>query len=400
MAGGLPQPRCLELRRLVHPQIGKPIDRGLVAWFPGPGSFTGEDSGEFHIHGGIAVVTAMLDALACLPGFRAAEAGEFARRAHAGGKLDLTEIEGLADLIAAETETQRRLALGQAEGSLRRKLEDWRERIVVLRAHAEAAFDFADEADVPPDVDRDAAFRAAGIAAEIEALLADSHRGEIARRGFQVVIMGRPNAGKSSLMNALAQRDIAIVSAEPGTTRDLIEVALDLGGNKVVLVDSAGLRDAAGSVEQEGMRRARERAGGADLVLWLSPVGEADALPSIDVSTEIMVIRSKDDSGAYRTGSVSVVRPGGLDWIVGELAARAQAAAPRGQEALITRSRHRTGLAACAGLLREAAGQDRLPAEIRAELLRMAGDEIGRLTGKIGVEDLLDRIFSEFCIGK
>jgi tRNA modification GTPase len=269
-----------------------------------------------------------------------------------------------------------------------------------LRAHAEAAFDFADEADVPPDVDRDAASSAAAIAGEIEAMLADSHRGEIVRQGFQVVIMGQPNAGKSSLMNALAQREVAIVSPEPGTTRDLIEVALDLGGNKVVLVDSAGLRDIAGLVEQEGMRRARERARSADLILWLSPVNEAVPPPTLDVSTETLVIRSKDDSAAYRIGGVSVVRPGGLDWIVDELSRRAQATAPLGHEVMITRSRHRTGLSACAALLREAAGGVGLPAEIRAELLRMAGDEIGRLIGKIGVEDLLDRIFSEFCIGK
>jgi tRNA modification GTPase len=390
----------MELRRLVHPLSAEPIDRALVVWFPGPGSFSGEDSGEFHVHGGVAVVAAVLDGLAKLGGFRPAEAGEFARRAHASGKLDLTEIEGLADLISAETEAQRRLALAQAEGLLRRKLEDWRARIIGLRAHAEAAFDFADEADVPPDVDRDAASNAAGIAREIGVFLADSHRGEIVRRGFEVIIMGQPNAGKSSLMNALARRDLAIVSSEPGTTRDLIEVSLDLRGNKVVLVDSAGLRDVAGPVEQEGMRRARERAREADLVLWLNPVNEPVRPPVLDESIETLVVRSKDDSAAYRIGGVSVLRPGGLDWIVDELTLRAQAAAPVGHEALITRSRHRTGLSACAALLREASGESGLPAEIRAELLRMAGDEIGRLTGKIGVEDLLDRIFSEFCIGK
>lgn len=400
MAGGVGQPGRLALRNIVSPVSGELIDRALVAWFPGPRSFTGDDSGEFQVHGGVAVVSAVFDGLAVLPGFRPAEPGEFARRAFVNGKLDLTELEGLADLIAAETEVQRRVAVSQAGGDLRRRLEAWRERIIGLRAHAEAAFDFSDEADVPPDVDRDAIIKAAGIAAEIDLFLSDSHRGEIARQGFDVLLMGPPNAGKSSLLNALARRDVAIVSTEPGTTRDLIEVSLDLGGNKVVLVDSAGLREDVGEVEQEGIRRAMRRAESADLAIWMVPVGEEVSSPPSGIGCEVLVVRSKDDSGVFQTGGVSVVRQGGVDWVIGELAGRAARLAAIGTEALVTRARHRTCLAASSAWLKQAAVQTgRLP-EVRAEFLRMAGDEIGRITGRIGVEDLLDRIFSEFCIGK
>jgi tRNA modification GTPase len=400
MAGGASQPGQLVLRNILTPVSGELIDRALVAWFPGPRSFTGEDSGEFHVHGGVAVVSAVFDGLAKLAGFRPAEPGEFARRAFANGKLDLTELEGLADLIAAETEAQRRLAVSQAGGNLRRRLETWRERIIGLRAHAEAAFDFSDEADVPPDVDRDAVLRAGEIAAEIDLFLSDSHRGEIVRQGFEVLLMGPPNSGKSSLLNALAMREVAIVSPEPGTTRDLIEVALDLGGNKVVLVDSAGLREGVGAVEREGIRRAMRRADNADLAVWMVPVGEGISGPPSGIGCELLTVRSKDDSGAFQTGSVSVMRPGGMDWIVAELGRRAGQMAPVPNEALVTRARHRSCLSASSAWLKQAAAQDGLLPEVRAEFLRMASDEIGRITGKIGVEDLLDRIFSEFCIGK
>ncbi len=246
-----------------------------MLWFPGPDSFSGEDCAEFQVHGGVAVVQAMLEALGGLPGFRLAEPGEFSRRAFENGKMDLTELEGLSDLVAAQTEAQRRQAVAQAGGHLRRRLEGWRERIIAMRAAVEAEFDFSDEEDVPNDAAANVWSDARQLADEIGRFLDDGHAGEIVRSGFQIVLMGPPNAGKSSLLNALARRDAAIVSPEAGTTRDLVEVSLDLRGYRVVLVDTAGIRETEGLIEQEGMRRARERAGMADLVLWLSPCRRA-----------------------------------------------------------------------------------------------------------------------------
>jgi tRNA modification GTPase len=399
IAGACPVRRVATLRALRHPLDGREIDRGLVLWFPGPESFSGEDCAEFHVHGGVAVVQAMLEALGSLPGMRLAEPGEFSRRAFENGKLDLTELEGLSDLVAAQTEAQRRQAVAQAGGELRRRLDGWRERIIAMRAAVEADFDFADEDDVPDDAAANVWADARQLSAQIKDFLDDGNAGEIVRSGFQIVLMGPPNAGKSSLLNALARRDAAIVSPEAGTTRDLVEVALDLRGYRVVLVDTAGIRETQGLVEREGMRRARERAVVADLVLWLSPV-DAPAEPPMDIGTRMIVVWTKDDSRALRSGSVSVMREDGLDWLLGEVESMVAKAVASGESGVVSRARHRSGLSACARELDAAANGADLPMEIRAELLRAAGDEIGRITGKVDVEHLLDRIFAEFCIGK
>ncbi len=400
IAGELPPARLALLRKLTDPRSGVEIDRALVLWFPSPASFTGEDCAEFHIHGGIAVVAALLNTLAGLPGLRMAQAGEFSRRAFENGKLDLTELEGLADLVAAQTEVQRRQAVAQAGGVLRRKLEAWRERIIAMRAAIEAAFDFADEDDVPEDVSADVWRKAGELAAEIRRFLEDGNAGEIIRDGFQIVLMGAPNSGKSSLLNALAQRQAAIVSPEAGTTRDLVEVSLDLSGFKVVLVDTAGIRQTGGFVEREGMRRARERAHAADLVIWLTPMDGAEDVPEPGIVAPVLQVRSKDDSGALRDGSVSVVREGGLDWLIGKITEHVTSTGLASDSAAVTRARHREALLSCAGLLEEASRSAALVPEVRSELLRSACDQIGRITGKVDVEDLLDRIFAEFCIGK
>jgi tRNA modification GTPase len=400
IAGPLPAPRYAALRAMRHPGDGREVDRGLVLWFPAPASFTGDDCAEFQLHGGLAVIHAMLEALSELPGLRLAEPGEFSRRAFENGKLDLTELEGLSDLVSAETEAQRRQAVAQAGGALRARLEGWRSRIIAMRAAVEADFDFSDEDDVPGDVSADVWEKAGALAREIRRFLADGHAGEITRSGFQVVLMGPPNSGKSSLLNALARRDVAIVSEEAGTTRDVVEVALDLAGYKVVLIDTAGIREAEGRVEQEGIKRARQRAASSDVVIWLSPVNEPDAEPDTGIEAPVLKVRSKDDSGALREGSVSVVRPGGLDWLIHRLSDLVPGKAMAGEAAPVSRVRHRKSLEACVGLLEEAASGAALAPELRTELLRSAGDEIGRITGKIDVEDLLDIIFVEFCIGK
>jgi tRNA modification GTPase len=353
------------------------------------------------------VVAALLARLAGIPGLRAAEPGEFTRRAFVNGRFDLTEVEGLADLIAAETEAQRRQALRQASGSLRSVLEDWRASLVRARAMVEAELDFADEEDVPGSVS-DLAWEAVGIVADaIARHLDDDRRGERLRDGAEVVVLGAVNAGKSSLINALARRDVAIVSEEAGTTRDLIEVRLDIDGYPFTIVDTAGLRQASGAVEREGMRRARLRAGAADLVLAVAdatvPAPEAPADAAVlRVGTKADLIGSPEERsrlGEIFDVLVSSVTGEGIDRLLALLAGFArERMAPR-ESALITRARHRAGLTACRDALIVALDPE-LPLELRAEELRHATDALGRLTGRVDVEDLLDVIFRDFCIGK
>jgi tRNA modification GTPase len=272
VAGGVPKPRFAALRLIRDPQTNELLDQGLVLWFPGPKSETGEDMAELHIHGGRAVIAGVLEALGKIEGCRMAEPGEFARRGFENGKLDLTGVEGLADLVEAETAAQRRQALGQAGGKLYRLYEGWRQRLIGAMAQLEAAIDFSDEPDVAKGTANRARSEVKALAADISAHLDDGRRGELLREGFRVVLAGPPNAGKSSLLNALAQRDVAIVSEEPGTTRDVIEVRLDLGGLPVIVSDTAGLREAPGKVEQEGMRRTLKRAREAELIFWIIDV--------------------------------------------------------------------------------------------------------------------------------
>jgi tRNA modification GTPase len=344
-----------------------------------------------------------------LPGFRPAEAGEFTRRAFLNRKLDLTEVEGLADLVAAETEAQRRQALRVAGGDLRRRAEAWRERLVRARAWVEAELDFADEADVPEAAGARAMEDVASIAREMRAALDDQHRGERIRDGAEIVVLGPPNAGKSSLINALARREVAIVTPEPGTTRDLVEVRLDLGGYPVSLVDTAGLRETEGLVEREGIRRARARAAAADLVVWLTDVSapttagpEPMDTPVLRVGTKADLIESEGElvrRAAAFDAIISVVSGFGMDRLIQRLGQFvAKEFRPRESD-LIVRARHRAALSSCVEALEAAQTSFREP-EIRAEELRRAGDALGRLAGRIDVEDVLDAVFREFCIGK
>jgi tRNA modification GTPase len=404
LCGGTLEPRQASLRTLRDPRSGTPLDRGLVISFPAPSSFTGEDMAELHVHGGRAVVASVIDALLSIDGVRLAEPGEFASRAFANGKLDLTEVEGLADLINAETEAQARQALAQSGGSLRSLYEGWREKLLRAQGLSEAGLDFADEGDVTADIAVKSEAIVAELLAQISRQLAD-RRGERLRDGYRVVIAGPPNVGKSSLLNALARRDVAIVSEEAGTTRDVIEVHLDLDGLPVILTDTAGLREAKGAVEQEGIRRALARVEEANLVLWIVDASAPQwTAPSAQIPEKIPLIATlnKIDLAPDMTGGdlrLSATTGAGLEALVALLTKRAETALGTGEMAGVTRARHRAELEAAAaalGRFREAS----LAPELKAEELRIAAHHLGRLTGRIDVEEVLGAIFSEFCIGK
>ena len=402
LCGALPAPRRAVLRKVRHPESGLLLDEALVLRFPGPASFTGEDGFELHIHGGRAVASGVLEALGACEQLRPAEAGEFARRAFLNGKLDLTQAEGLADLIEANTAAQRSQALALAGGRLRDQAQDWRYAILGLQAQAEAEIDFADEGDVPQDVAADIGDRIKSLSRSMEAALVDGRRGEILRQGFTVVLAGPPNAGKSSLMNALVRRDVAIVSAIPGTTRDLIEVSLDLDGLPVTLVDTAGLREAGEEIEMEGIRRTRARAADADLVLWLTGPDQCDAplgLPEaplvyIHTKADLRAIESDPEQGLRLSARSGV----GVDALLSLISARAGEALRPEEPALMSRERHRVALRDALGAL----GRIRpgSPVEVVAEELRIAARALASIIGLVGPEDVLGEIFSRFCIGK
>ena len=402
--GGVPDPRHASLRDIGPPRLPA-IDRGLAIWFPGPASFTGEDMAELHTHGSRAVVSAVIEAVLSLPGTRVAEPGEFARRAFENGKLDLTQVEGLADLISAETEAQRRQALAQAEGSLRTLYEGWRIELLGAQALVEAGLDFADEGDVAADIAVKADAVVAPLLVSISHHLAD-RRGERLRDGVHIVIAGPPNVGKSSLLNALAKRDVAIVSEEAGTTRDVLEVHLDLGGLPVTLTDTAGLREAESKVEAEGVRRALARTEQADVVLWLvdatAPIWELPA--ALEIRTAICVLNKIDLERGFTPHrdclQISARTGQGLDRLVEALEEQAAHVAETGLASpLMTRARHRAELEGARVALQRF-GQPTLSPELKAEELRIAARHLGRLTGRIDVEEVLGAIFGEFCIGK
>jgi tRNA modification GTPase len=405
----LPAPRVASLRKFyaVEATILSAIDDGLALWFPAPASFTGEDVAELQIHGGPAVIAAMLQALSDA-GLSAAGPGDFTRRAFHNGKLDLTEVEGLADLIAAETEAQRRQALRQMEGEFGRRVEGWRQASLAALARIEAAIDFPDE-DLPEGLAQsvDEAMRL--VADEIARQLDDQHRGERLREGLSAVILGAPNAGKSSLLNRLARRDAAIVSAEAGTTRDVIELQLDLGGYPVVLADTAGLRESGNAIETEGVRRALARAARADLkivvldgAVW--PEIPAASRAMID-DAAILVLNKADlkNAGPFLVEEraaipVSTLTGAGLSELLSALQERCSQLLASGDQPALTRLRHREALQDCLQFL--ARGLDAEAAELKAEDLRLAGRALGRITGRFDVEDVLDLVFREFCIGK
>lgn len=407
LAGGIPKRATARLRRLTHPVTEEPLDEALVLFFEGPASFTGEDVVEFHVHGGPAVIEGVLGALAAIEGLREAEPGEFARRAFEAGKIDLTQAEGLADLIEAETSAQRAQALRQSSGALKALCEASRNDIIRAASLVEAAIDFSDEADVPDLVENQARPVVAALVESIAGHLENARRGERLRDGLRVVLAGAPNAGKSSLMNALSRRDVAIVSDEPGTTRDVIEVHLDLDGYPVTLLDTAGLREAEGDIEQEGVRRTLERASEAGLVLWLVDAEHPDWTPPAALSTgELQVVLNKTDAAAPATPDgvaplrLSVKSGEGLSGVLDYLAGTAARLMQGSEEAVVTRARQRRELETCLGALKDFLSADPLETELRAEDLRVAGTALGRITGAVDVEDILDRIFGDFCIGK
>lgn len=402
LIGELPPPRRARHTRLRDPDSGAAIDDGIALWFPAPHSVTGEDVAELHVHGSRAVVAALIEVLQ-RRGLRLAEPGEFTRRAFFNDKLDLVQAEAIADLTAAETEAQRRQALRQLDGELGAIYHGWSARLLRVLAHLEAAIDFPDE-DLPPWIEAGVTCETAALATEIGGHLADRRRGERLRDGITIAIVGPPNAGKSSLLNRLAQRQAAITSPIAGTTRDVIEVAIDLAGYPVVLADTAGLRESADLVEQEGLRRALARAETAELRLFVfearqpeDAVGAA-AWPGSDT----LLVANKIDLGdhpALPTGALAVSALTGaglgelIEALIRRIAADYDIAAP-----LLTRARHRAALEEASAALHRA-GAASLP-ELRAEDLRLAWRSLGRITGSVDVEDLLNVIFADFCIGK
>ncbi len=416
MVGSVPTPRRAAVRS-IRSRTGDEIDHGLVLWFPGPASFTGEDVVEFQVHGSRAVVRAVFRELSGL-GARLAEPGEFTRRAHLNGRLDLTAVEGLGDLLVAETEAQRRLAIRVARGELGDRLEAARQAAIRCLAWIEADLDFTDEADVPGSVVDRAFEEIAALERALGSLLIAAEATRRVREGIEVVIAGPPNAGKSSLLNLLAQRDVAIVSDEAGTTRDLIEVRLELAGLAVTLVDTAGLREAQGRIEQVGIERARRRAGEADLVLWLNRADEpAEMDDAVRRASHVWSIRTQIDrvpqteshegypnivsegvdslpKGRDDRHAISVVTGAGIDrfvadrWVV------------RAGDGLVAHERQQMGINAARQALESALRARPLGLEFVAEHVREAAQALGKVTGAIDVEDVLGAIFSTFCIGK
>ena len=426
LAGRIPVPR-VATRALLRDADQQPIDDAVVLWFAGPASATGEDVAEFHVHGGRAVLAALFAALTALDNVRPAEPGEFTRRAFENGKLDLTEAEGLDDLIHADTDRQRRQALRQLKGLLGDKTRQWREQLIEASALIEAGIDFSD--DVPDQLIAPALASITKLSDEIARVLEAQGRSERLREGLVVAIAGPPNVGKSTLMNQLARRDVAIVSPHAGTTRDVIEVQLDIDGYPVTVIDTAGIRETDDPVEQEGVRRARARAADADLVLWLVDAGRNDvsALPAtaaetpeakifgagtLEATAPVWKVRNKIDLGgagqpaasAERGGdfrfAISASRGDGLADLIAALAAFAQDYFGVAEAALIGRERQRVLLRQAGDALRRSLSVAREHEELIAEELRGAVHALGRLLGRVDVEDILDVIFREFCVGK
>lgn len=404
LTGSLPSPRRA-VRCDLRGRDGELIDDGVALWFPAPASATGEDVAELHIHGSRAVAAALIKTLSAFEGVRPAEPGEFTRRGFENGKLDLTEAEGLDDLIHADTDAQRRQALRQLGGVLGDRARRWRDQIIEALALVEAGIDFSDEGDVADELMGPARAKIAELSGEIAEVLAEQSRGEKLRDGMVVAIAGPPNVGKSTLINRLARREVAIVSPHAGTTRDVIEVQLDLDGYPVTVIDTAGLRDSDDPVEQEGVRRARSRAASADLVLWLSTATDAS---DPDVSgPEVWRVRNKIDLtvGEAEAGPsqpafrISAATGEGFSELLRELTRFAAQYFGTAEAGLITRDRHRLLLAEASASL-ERSLVSGLAEEIVAEELRASAHSLGRLLGRVDVEDVLGEIFSRFCIGK
>jgi tRNA modification GTPase len=401
IAGGLPRPRRASMRRLFAPD-GVEIDHGLVLWFPAPASYTGEDGAEFHVHGGRAVVGSLIEALDAL-GLRLAEPGEFTRRAFGNGKLDLAQAEGVADLVDAETEAQRRQALAQLQGRLSQAEARWREDLIEALAMLEAAVDFPDE-EVPAGVAARARPILERLIAELEVAIADVGRGERIREGYRIALIGAPNAGKSTLLNALVRRDAAIVTAIPGTTRDIIEVPLQLGGYKAIVADTAGLRVTPDEIEAEGVRRAAAWGEGADLRVWLVDGSAAEAPPRPEIlKADDLILKTKRDLGdgpADVPGTPFTARsPNDVAWLERTLTERVVEALSGAEAPMATRLRHARLLEEAVARLRHACAQEDA-LELAAEDVRLAARSLDRITGRVDPEVVLGKIFASFCIGK
>ena len=405
MIGKLPLARQAILTA-IRSHDGLVLDRGLVLWFPGPASFTGEDCVEFQLHGGRAVVSAVLACLGAIPGLRAAGPGEFTRRAFFNGRMDLAQVEGLSDLIDSETELQRRQAMRQFERGLSGLIESWRQALLDASALIEAEIDFADEADVPDSTLNAMRAAIAPVIAGLQDALRHSAASESLREGYAVVIAGAPNAGKSSLMNWIARRQVAIVSEHAGTTRDLLEVHIDIGGVPILLVDSAGLRETADPVERQGVERARNRAQNADLVLWLSDSGfDISLLADMRGGPKTLKVLTKADVSNAACGDadfmVSAVTGEGIDDLLAAISHSALDGLAAEGTAVLTRERHRLACdRAYAALLRADGAGTEGDVGLVAEDIRLAVHALGSIIGKVDVEEILGEIFSRFCIGK
>jgi tRNA modification GTPase len=414
LCGRLPEPRRATLRTLTWPGRGR-LDEALVLRFPGPASYTGEDCAELHLHGGRAVVEAVASALADL-GLRPAEPGEFTRRAFQNGKLDLSQAEAVADLVDAETEAQRNQALDQLDGAQARRFEAWRAALVEALAYLEAAIDFPDE-DLPDAVADRARPPVEALLGDLDAALADAARGEGVRDGWRIAVIGAPNAGKSSLFNALVRREAAIVTEQPGTTRDIIEASLTLDGYRVLLADTAGVRETSEVIEAEGVRRARAWAEGAGLRLWVVDASAADGgwaeARDLVRAGDLMVVNKVDrPSGADRQAAlasseaqgvevieVSATSNSGLGALGRRLHERVREALSAADFPAVTRERHRLRLTEARDHVARAVETLNRP-ELAAEDLRLAARALGRVAGRVDAEDVLDVVFASFCIGK
>lgn len=402
----LPAPRSAAFCKLKD-KNSEILDEAITIWFPAPHSFTGEDVAELHLHGSHAVVNSIIEYLSSIRGLRIAEPGEFSKRAFENGKMDLTQAEGLADLIDSETKTQQKQALRQLEGSLFNLYEEFRTKLIEILANIEAYIDFPDE-DIPEETDKRMRAAAFSLASDIEEHLAD-RRGEILRRGVQVAILGAPNVGKSSLMNWLAKRDVAIVSSSAGTTRDVIEIHMDIGGLPLTLSDTAGLRESTDEIEQQGISRAIKKAEDADIKVCIF---SAENWPDMDKATaelvgknSITIINKSDLKKPAKTKDaviVSVAKNHGLEKLMDALEKKLKEKISPASDPVITRARHRHGLTETKEHLeRFLASRDKgSDIELAAEDLRLAARSLGRITGRVDVEDILNKIFSSFCIGK
>jgi tRNA modification GTPase len=399
----LPEPRLAQLVNLYHPTTKKQLDKALGLYFKAPHSFTGEDVIEFHVHGGPAIVRGVMEAIKTIdPTIRLAEGGEFSKRAYLNGKIDLTEAEAIADLVAAETELQADLARAQMGGGLRDLVEGWRADLVRILAHIEATIDFVDEEDVPPELFDQTTEKLAPLLEAMNAHLNEATLGERLREGFVITVIGAPNAGKSSLVNTLAKRDVAIVSKIAGTTRDALEIPMILGGYPVILIDTAGLRDTSDTIEEIGIARAREKAASADIVLALfdaTQPPDVDTLQQCDART--VIVQTKGDLTDQRTPiTISTITGENIDQLVQTISEKLAQLIVRPKDAppLLTRARHREAVNEATVHLHRACRNADIA--LLAEDIRQATRAIGRLTGRVDVEDLLDVIFKDFCIGK